>query len=242
MRLKPHLAAALTLLAALAAGSPAAAQDPAAGNEPARPEPLFVRLTFYPTASLSRYDYNNDLDVFEVRVYAEVRRRSQEGPPASDARVTALGQKLDFVKDHFEKRVLVERDKRPAELDLEISIPERPVLRERHPLPAWLALTAPMPSILPAGTDLAVRWDFDRFPSPVDVRAYDFKTGREFFSRDHLEGNEAVVPAADVPAGTIVRVYVIQSWLYKRYLSGPDYARGSEINVIPWSQVFVRTK
>lgn len=239
MRLKPFLATALAVLAAAAV---AAAQDPAAGGEPSRPEPLFVRLTFYPTASLSRYDYNYDLDVYEVRVYAEVRRRSQEGPPASDARVTSLGQKLDFVKDHFEKRILFDKDKRPSELDLEISLPERPVLRERHPLPAWLALTAPEPSILPAGADLAIRWDFSRFPSPVDVRAYDFKTGKELFSRDHLEGTEAVVPAAGVPAGTIVRVYAIQSWLYKRYLAGPNYARGSEINVIPWSQVFVRTK
>jgi hypothetical protein len=239
MRLKPLLA---TALAVLAAATIAAAQDPAASNEPARPEPLFVRLTFYPTASLSRYDYNNDLDVYEVRVYAEVRRRSQEGAPAADARVTAFGQKLEFLKDHFEKRVLFDKDKLPAELVLEISIPERPVLRERHPLPAWLALTAPAPSILPGDADLAIRWAFSRFPSPVDLRAYDFKTGKEFFSRDHLEDAEAVVPAADVPGGTIVRVYAIQSWLYKRYLAGPDYARGSEINVIPWSQVFVRTK
>ena len=126
MRLKPYLAAVLAVLAALAAGPFAAAQDPAAGEAPARPEPLFVRLTFYPTASLSRYDYNNDLDVFEVRVYAESGRRSRGGPPAADARVTAFGQKLEFLKDHFEKRVLVERDKRPAELDLEISVPKGP--------------------------------------------------------------------------------------------------------------------
>lgn len=239
MRMKLPLAA---LLALLAAGALAAPQDPAAQDAPPAPEPLFVRLAFYPTASLSRYDYNNDIDLFEVRVYAEVRRGSQEGPPAADARVTAFAQKLDFLEDHFEKRVLFDKGRLPAELDLEISAPGRPVIRERHPLPSWLVISDPRPSVIGAGADLLIRWRFDRFPSPVDVRAYDFKTGREILSRDHLEGNEAVVPAAAVPSGTIVRVYVIQSWLSKRYLGGPAYARGSEINVIPWSQVFVRTK
>ena len=51
--------------------------------------------------------------------------RPSSPPPcdeeAADARVTALGQKLDFVKDHFEKRVLFDKDMLPAELDVEIS-------------------------------------------------------------------------------------------------------------------------
>jgi hypothetical protein len=75
----------------------------------------------------------------------------------------------------------------------------------------------------------------------VDVRAYDFKSGKEFFARDNVAGTSVVIPSR-LPGSTIVRVYIITSWLYKRFLSGPDYARGSEVNVIPWSQVFVRTK
>jgi hypothetical protein len=51
-----------------------------------------------------------------------------------------------------------------------------------------------------------------------------------------------VIAAPSLPRAAIIRIYVIQSWLYKRFLGGPDYARGSEVNVIPWSQVFVRTK
>ena len=93
MRMKLPLAAAIALLAAGALG---AAQDPPAQDAPAPPEPVFVRLTIYPTASLSRYDYNNDLDLYELRVYAEVRRVSQEGPPAADARVTAFAEKLEY--------------------------------------------------------------------------------------------------------------------------------------------------
>jgi hypothetical protein len=239
MRAKCPFLAAFFLLAAagLAAGQDVPDQD-----APKPPEPLFVRLTVYPTASLSRYDYNNDLDLYEIRVYAEVRRGSQEGPAVADARVTAFAERLEYQEDHFEKRIVLEKDKLPADIDVEIAPPGRPVIKERFPLPAWLVLTGPKPSIVEAGQDLAVSWRFSRFPSPVDIRAYDFRTGKEFFRKDHLEGTSAVIPASGLPASTIVRIYAIQSWLYKRYLDGRNYARGSEINVIPWSQVFFRTK
>jgi hypothetical protein len=39
-----------------------------------------------------------------------------------------------------------------------------------------------------------------------------------------------------------VRIYVISSWLFKRFLSGDEFVRGSEVNIIPWSQVFIRTQ
>ena len=82
--------AALAFLLVVAWALPAGQEAPS--REPARTqEPLFVRLTFYPTASLSRYDYNNDLDLYEVRAYAEIRRGSQDGPVVTDAVVTAAG-------------------------------------------------------------------------------------------------------------------------------------------------------
>lgn len=227
--------ALIVLLTAVARG---AGQEPPA---PA-PRPLFVRLTAYPTASLSRYDYTNDLDLYEIRLYAEIRLDSIEGPAVADARVTALSERLEFQKDHYEKRIVAARDKLPAEIGVEISLAGRPVIRESFPVPAWLVLTEPRPAVVGTGADLAVRWGFSRFPSPVDLRAYDFRTGKEFFRRDHLEEVSAVIPSADLPASTIVRIYAIQSWLYKRFLAGPDFARGSEVNVIPWSQVFIRTR
>ena len=106
----------------------------------------------------------------------------------------------------------------------------------------WLVLTGPKPAIVDPGGDLEVRWRFGRYLAPVDVRAYDFKTGKEFFAENNMSGPAAVIPASRLPGSTIIRVYIIQSWLYKRFLGGPDYARGSEVNVIPWSQVFVRTR
>jgi hypothetical protein len=239
MRARDLIAASFLLFAGVGL---AAGQDPTTLPAPQAPEPLFVRLTIYPTASLSRYDYNNDLDLYELRVFAEVRRGSQEGAAVADARVAALAEKLDYATDHYEKRILLDRDKLPGEIEVEIAVPGRPVLKERFPVPAWLVLTDPRPAIVEGGKDLAVRWRFSRFPSPVDVRAYDFRTGKEFFSRDHLEETAAVIAGAGVPAATIVRIYAIQSWLYKRFLAGKDYARGSEVNVIPWSQVFIRTK
>lgn len=239
MRIRRLIFAALLLLAAggLHSGQEATAQD-----TPKPPEPLFVRITVYPTASLSRYDYNNDLDLYEFRVYVELRRGSQEGEAVADAHVSALAQKLDYQTDLYEKRIILGKDSLPADVEVEIAVKNRPVIREKFPLPSWLVLTDPQPAVLEAGKDLPIHWRFSRFAAPVDILAYDFKTGKEVFRRDHVGETSTVVPAADVPASTIVRIYVIQSWLYKRFLAGDVYARGSEVNVIPWSQVFVRTK
>ena len=236
---RPLLAAVLVLAAAAVFAAGQATPDQ---KTPQPAEPCFVRWTVYPTASLSRYDYNNDLGLYEVRIYVELRRGSQEGEALKDAVVTSLGEKLEFHDDHFEKRVVFEKGVRPAEVDLEIAVKGRPVLRERQPLPDWLVLTEPRPAVIETGKDLGVHWEFDRFEAPVDVLAYDFKTGKELLRRTNEPGTSIVIPAADLPAGTIVRLYVIQSWLYKRYLDGRAYARGSELNVIPWSQVFFRTR
>jgi hypothetical protein len=230
------------MLVLFAAGALAAAQDLPAPEAPKPPEPLFVRLSVYPTASLSRYDYNNDLDLYEMRIYVELRRGSQEGPSISGAILTSLGERLDYVEDHYEKRIPLDKGRLPAEIEIDIAAEGRAAIKERFPLPAWLVLTEPRPAIVDPAGDLTVRWRYDRFLAPVDIHAYDFKTGKEFYHGDHLAGPEVVVPTSSLPHTTILRIYVIQSWLYKRFLGGPDYARGSEVNVIPWSQVFVRTK
>jgi hypothetical protein len=230
---------ALLLLAAvgLCSGQEAPAQD-----TPKPPEPLFVRIALYPTVSLSRYDYNNDIDLYEVRVYVELRSGSQQGQAVADALVSALDEHLEYQTDLYEKRIILGKDSLPVEVEIEIAAKNRPVIREKFPLPSWLVLTDPQPAVLEAGKDLPIHWRFSRFAAPVDILAYDFKTGKEFFRRGHVGETSTVVPAADLPASTIVRIYIIQSWLYKRFLAGDAYARGSEVNIIPWSQVFVRTK
>lgn len=238
MRLKRP---ALALLVLLAAALPAA-QDAPVQETPRSPEPLFVRWTVYPTASLSRYDYNNDVDLFEVRVYVELRRGSQEGEALTDAVVSSLGQRLEFHDDHFEKRIVLKPGPRPGEIDLAIGLPDRRTIKRTVPLPDWLVLKEPRPSIVEAGQDLVVSWAFDRFSAPVDVIGYDFRTGKEFLRRTNEPGVSLIVPASDLPASTLVRIYALQSWLSKRYLDGREFARGSEVNIIPWSQVFIRTK
>jgi len=239
MRAKCPLVAVLALWTA---GALSAGQDLPDQEAPRTPEPLFTRITIYPTASLSRYDYNNDIDLYEIRVYVELRRGSQDGAAVAGAVVTSLAERLEFHDDHYEKKIVFEKTALPAELDVQIAVKGRPVLKEQIPLPDWLVLTEPGPSIIEAGRDLAIRWRFDRFAAPVDVLGYDFRTGKEFLQRPNVAGTSVIVPAADLPAQTIIRIYVVQSWLYKRYLDGRDHARGSEVNVIPWSQVFFRTK
>ena len=239
MRARIPFAAALLLGAA---GVLFAGQDLPVPQAPPPPEALFVRLSVYPTASLSRYDFNNDLDLYELRVYVELRRSSQKGRPVADAIVRAAGEQIDFVTDHYEKRVFLDKNRLPSEFGVEIGVPGRSPLKESFPLPDWLVLTEPKPAIVDPANDLEIRWHYLHFLAPVDVRAYDFRTGKEIFAVDHVAETAVVVPAARLPGATIIRVYIIQSWLYKRFLGGPDYVRGSEVNVIPWSQVFVRTK
>jgi hypothetical protein len=205
------------------------------------PDPLYVRLTFYPTVSLSRYDYNNDVDLYEVRAYAEIRLKSEAGEIVRNARLTALSQTLDFQNDHYEKKIVVDKDRLPDEVDVLIAVGERPAIRRKFPLPFWLVLAEPRPAIVDPGLDLAVKWRFSAFSAPADVRVYDFKKGAAVFDLNDVEENEVTVPAEKLPQSTIMRIYVISSWLFKRFLSGEEFVRGSEVNIIPWSQVFIRT-
>jgi hypothetical protein len=74
----------------------------------------------------------------------------------------------------------------------------------------------------------------------VDLRVYDFKKGDAVFDLNDAGVSEVIVPAERIPASTTLRIYVISSWLLKRFLSGEEFAPGSEVNIIPWSQVFIR--
>ena len=206
------------------------------------PEPVFVRLTLYPTASLSRYDYNNDIDLYEVRAYAEIRAGSQSGEVLPDVRISVLSEELAFLNGSYEKRIELDKENLPDEVDISIAVPGRPPIRRTYPLPIWLCLVEPLPSIVESGKDLPVKWCFSAFSVHVNVRVYDFRKGDSLFSIDHVSEAEISVPADQIVADTIVRIYVMQSWLFKHILGGDDFARGSEINIIPWSQVFIRTK
>lgn len=230
------------LLFILMRGLIPAAQETPPQEKPQAPalDPLFVRLTFYPTASLSRYDYNNDVDLYEVRAYAEIRLKSESGEIVSDARVTVLSQSLDFQKDHYEKRIVVEKEKLPDELDVTIVPTDRPAIRRKYPIPFWLILLEPRPAIVDPSRDLPIKWRFSAFSAPVDVHVYDFKKGDAVVNLDNMAETMTAVPADRIPASTTLRIYVISSWLLKRFLSGEELVRGSEVNIIPWSQVFIR--
>lgn len=244
-----RLALAVLTAALVSPGGPpvqAAPPPPSPQVQEARtsppPEPVFVRLTLYPTASLSRFDYDIDLDSYELRAYVELRRESPLGEPIPDALVAVQGEGLNWDKDHYEKRITVSKNDLPEEIEVRVIAGEGGVdLRRTFTLPAWLILLQPRPSLVQPEDPLTVGWYFTHFAAPVDLRVYDFKTGRAIFNQDGLVGTETQLPPDALPPGIVVRIYVIQSWVSKRYLTGPGIARGSEINVIPWTQVFVRT-
>lgn len=204
--------------------------------------PLFIRITIYPTISLSRYDYNNDIDLYEIRVYIELREESQLGPPIEGAQIMVLGQTLDFTNSHYEKRIRVDKEQPPDEIDISIQTEEGFEFKEKVIIPMWLTLIEPRPQILEVNSDLKVSWDFSKYKVPVNINVYNFKSGDSIESENHTDKTEIVIPGALIPQETIIRIYVIASWFLKHYLHGDDKARGSEINIIPWSQVFLRTR
>lgn len=226
----------------LVSGLPLLAQENQTQQSKEPPKALYVRVTVYPTASLSRYDYNNDIDLYEIRAYVELRSESQTGEVIQDADIHVLSQPLEFRNFNYEKRIKVSKDELPGEFDIEISLPDGRNVKEKFSIPAWLILIEPKPAVVDTSGDLVISWKYSQFSAPVDVRAYNFKTGDLIVGEDELAGSEMSIPGAKLPGSTIIRVYVIQSWLYKHYLRENIYARGSEVNVIPWSQVFIRTR
>ena len=238
-----HRMPIIPVLFILFSGFLISAQETPPRDKPPAPalDPLFVRLTFYPTASLSRYDYNNDVDLYEVRAYAEIRWKSESGEIVPDARVTILSQSLDFQKDHYEKRIVVEKEKLPSELEVAIAPADRPAIQRIYPIPFWLILLEPRPAIVDPAQDLTIKWRFSAFSAPVDVRVYDFKKGDAVINLDNMAETVTAVPADRIPESTTLRIYIISSWLLKRFLTGEEFVRGSEVNIIPWSQVFIRT-
>lgn len=205
-------------------------------------EPVFIRVTVYPTASLSRYDYNNDVDLYEIRPYIEVRSGSASGIVISDARVTVSGTGLDFKDGQYIARIPVKREALPKDISIRIAAPGRRIIEKTIPLPGWLILESPRPDIIDSGRDLEVSWISTGRGGPVNLHAYDFKSDKFRFNLDDVDIESAVIPGGLIPQSTIVRLFVIESWISKRFVEDPGAARGSEINIIPWSQVFFRTQ
>lgn len=230
------------MIGALLAASALSAQDVTAPEDLPQPSPLFLRITIYPTVNLSRYDYNNDLDLAEIRAYVELRDESQAGEVIEDARILVMGEELELKNEHFERRIRVPVDDLPLGIDFRLTVPDGRAIREEIPIPDWLILQSPKPMILDASTNITIRWMFQSFGAPVDINVYDFKSGEQIFVQQNVTGREATLPAELIPESTILRIWVMQSWLSKRFFFGPRFAPGSEILLIPWSQVFIRTR
>ncbi len=218
------------------------AQDAEIPQEQSEQDKLFIRATFYPTANLSRYDYNNDLDLYEVRAYVELRDKTPIGDLIDNASVFVNSTLLDFKIDHYEKRIKISKESLVEELELRVETQDGRIVKYTFLIPTWLILLNPRPKIIQESEDLVINWKYTRFEAPVDVFAYNFRTGEKVFEKLNLYKNEVMLPGSKLPKSTIVRVWVMQSWLYKRYLMGSSVVHGSEVVVIPWSQVFFRTE
>lgn len=203
---------------------------------------LYVRITIYPTVSLSRYDYNNDIDLHEIRAYVELREKSPTGELIEDAQVFVNSNLLEYHADRYEKRIKLQKEEWTQEIEFRIITQDERRVRQKVPVPTWLILSQPMPEIIDRGQDIKIEWRFTKCSCPVDVSVYNFKSGDVIANQRNIEGSELVIPSSEVPSSSIIRIFVMQSWQYKKYLRGSELVQGSEISMIPWSQVFLRTR
>lgn len=144
------------------------AQDVENQEELAEPDKLFVRTTIYPTANLSRYDYNNDLDLCEIRAYVELRDKTPIGDIIDNANVFVNSNLLDFKIDHYEKRVKIRKESLIEDLDLRIETQDGRVVKNIFQIPTWLIVLNPRPAIIETSKDLVMKWKYTRFDAPVD--------------------------------------------------------------------------
>lgn len=207
--------------------------------------PLFIKATFYPTCSLSRYDYNIDINRRELRAYIELRRGGIQGEPVRDARVQVNGNAIEYneTENDYRRRILLENAPDfPRDITIEIKRSDGCRIRESFTFPGWVEMASPQPQIITADKDIAVNWTFSSLPFPLQLHIYDYSQRRSLLHK-RLEPSQAtLLPRESIPAGAVLRIWITADWFFKKYLSGKDVVRGSEINVMPWSQVFVRTR
>lgn len=212
-----------------------------AQQEQSQPK-FYIRATMYPTFSLSRYDYDNDVNHVEIRAYIELRRDSVCGNIINNATVTVNSEKLDFKDRLYEKRIDIAKENLTEEIVLRITVPESIDLERTYPVPDWLVIKNPQPSVIDSSQPLSITWEFQRCPGPVKVEAYDFKNGDSLLHLDNFKENKIVISEEKLPEKSLLRILVLHTWLYKQFIRGKKIAKGSEINFMPWSQVFIRTK
>ncbi|MBD3413513.1 MAG: hypothetical protein GF421_03660 [Candidatus Aminicenantes bacterium] len=213
-----------------------AAQDEEIQNK------YYIRATIYPTFSLSRYDYNNDLDHVEIRCYIELRKDSLCGSIIDNATVKVNHEILEFKDKTYRKRIDVSKEKLSEEIALHIAIPDGIELEQTYPVPDWLVIKTPRPSLIEPTQPLTISWNFRSCPGPVEVDAYNFKTGNSILQKNNYKDQKIEISEEKLPKESLIRILVMHTWLYKQYIRGPQIARRSEINIMPWSQVFIRTK
>lgn len=207
-------------------------------------QPVFVKATCYPTVSLSRYDYNNDLDRQEMRVYIQLREKNIQGDPVKDAVVTVNGTVIQYdpEKEDYRQRIHITRPEYyPRKIEIDIRRSGHSLLHTEVTFPGWVRISHPRPRIHPVTDDLKIGWIFSSDRFPLILHIYDYKKRKEMLIR-RKEADEAVIfENGKIPHSTILRIWITSDWFFKKYLRGDHIVRGSEINVMPWSQVFIRT-
>jgi len=204
---------------------------------------IFVKATIYPTFSLSRYDYNNDINKVELRVYVELKEGSSEGATVMNADVFVNGYLIpyDSKEDDYRKRVEIAKKKMKQKVFIKIKTKDGKEINEDFGFPGWVIMNSPQPDIYESEKNITIEWKHSNFKFPVNVRAYDFKKGTELNFEKNIGPGNILIESKNIPENTILRILVTSCCFFKQYIRDEDAVKGSEINVLPWSQVFVRT-
>jgi hypothetical protein len=207
-------------------------------------KPLFIKAIIYPSYSLSRLDYNIDTDKIELRVYLKITAGVLRGEIIDNAWVYINGSLISFCKrkKDYRARIKIDKKKLNNEVVLKIKTGDGRKISRKFTFPGWIVLNSPKPDIYENTGDISVKWGFSRYKFPLKVRVDDFKKGRNLTTVKEDVPDQVIIKAASLPPGGIVRIRIISDWFFKKYLKGNDIARGSEVNILPWAQAFIRIK
>lgn len=205
-------------------------------------EPVYMKVNLWLIYSLARFDIGIDNNLIEIRAYVHLRKNNEKGDLITDADVRVNGTKLEFEKNRFVKRRIL-----PGEflekINLQVHIPEGPCIKKDITVPTWLKLESPKPAVYEGTGDIEVKWKYTTCGSHVNLAVRNSHTGEYIIREWELKGNHFTLPAESLPPGeTLLRFFVMEPWFNRAVISEPCVSKDSEVNIVSWSQSFIRVK
>ena len=207
-------------------------------------DPVFMNARIWLVYSLSRFDIAIDNNLIEIRADVQLRKKSERGELIRIADVRVNDQRLEFQQDRFKKKRILP-GKLASKVILKLHIPNGPCIKQVIVLPGWLKMTSPKPAVYVSDTHLDIGWEYSNCVSGsyTNLRIRDFLNGKMLLKLDEIKDTSYRYSLDQLPKGeSLLRIFVIEPWFHVRKAEDPMLTKESKINVIAWSQSFVRVK